>query len=343
MEVDKKKSDIKTQIEYYLSDKNLEADEFFHNLISKNKDGYLGIEYILQCNKVKKAGWTKEEIINSIQDSTLVESNPEKNMIRRKNNTPLPKLDERKLIGIKRAREKKKNKGNNNIKPIILSIKSEKENNISWKDIEAKFKSLNPTLTVLYTRFKKNEGHFGVYPTSSNLRENNNKIKFTKEFKVHHYYFDVKLCEGKELEKFNEENKSHLDLIVNKERNKKIEKKNKTALCEPVTLGGETYDDIAKIKDKYKKMFSRVKDEMIILDEKQAKFIKDLVKYHPEEHIIRRVCEAPFIGVGKIDPHKYDKAFFALDKYKKKLFDFLVYKCPEKIMINQRKKIRRYK
>ena len=30
---EKTKKEIKTQIEYYLSDSNLECDEFFHNLI----------------------------------------------------------------------------------------------------------------------------------------------------------------------------------------------------------------------------------------------------------------------------------------------------------------------
>ena len=135
-----------------------------------------------------------------------------------------------------------------------------------------------------------------------------------------------------------EENQSHLDLIVNKERNKKLKKKNKTILETPVKLGEEEFNDIAKIKEKIRKMMSQVKDELIILDVKEAKFIKDLVKYHPEKDINEKVNEAPFIAVGKIDPHQYTKAFFALDDKKEKLFDFFVNKCPEKILIADFKK-----
>ena len=105
---EKTKKEIKTQIEYYFSDSNLESDEFFHNLISKEKDGFLDLKYILQCNKIKKAGWTKEQIIESIKDSNQIESNPDKSKIRRKDNKPLPNLDEKKLLNKKRYREKKK-------------------------------------------------------------------------------------------------------------------------------------------------------------------------------------------------------------------------------------------
>ena len=68
-----------------------------------------------------------------------------------------------------------------------------------------------------------------------------------KEFDLDGIKFTVKLCEGKDLEKFMEENQSHLDLIVNKERNKKLKKKNKTVLETPVKLGEEEFNDIAKI------------------------------------------------------------------------------------------------
>ena len=66
--------------------------------------------------------------------------------------------------------------------------------------------------------------------------EKKDEINFVKEFELDGVKFTVKLCEGKDLEKFMEENQSHLDLIVNKERNKKLKKKNKTILETPVKL-----------------------------------------------------------------------------------------------------------
>jgi hypothetical protein len=52
-------TELKKQIEYYLSDANLKQDEFFHEQISKN-DGYLPIHLILKCNKIKKLGANEE-------------------------------------------------------------------------------------------------------------------------------------------------------------------------------------------------------------------------------------------------------------------------------------------
>ena len=330
------KKEIKKQIEYYLSDLNLEKDEFFHKIIKEEKEGYLDLEYIMQCNKVKKAGWDKNMIIESIKDSDQIELNPDKTKIRRIGNKPLPELNEKILLNKKRNREKKEDK----ISPIILIFKSDKDNELKWQDIEAKYKALNPTISVLYTRFKTNEGHFGIIPTGANSKneEKKDEINFVKEFDLDGVKFSVKLCEGKDLEKFMEENQSHLDLIVNKERNKKIKKKNKTNLETPIKLGEEEFNDIAKIKEKIRKMISRVKDDLIILDDKEIKFIKDLVKFHPEKEINEKVNKAPFIGVGKIDPHQYTKAFFGLDNDKEKLFEFFVNKCPEKILIADIKK-----
>ena len=328
--------EIRKQIEYYLSDMNLETDEFFYKVISNEKEGYLDLEYIMQCNKVKKAGWNKNMIIDSIKDSELIELNEQKTKIRRKGNKPLPELNEKKLLNKKRYREKKENK----INPIILIYTSDKDNELKWQDIEAKYKSLNPTLSVIYTRFKTNEGHFGIIPSGANLKNKNekDKVNYTKEFNINGIKFSVKLCEGKELEKFMEENQSHLDLCVNKERDKKLKKKNKTILKSLVKLGEEEFNDIAKIKEKIRKMISQVKDELIILDEKDIKFIKDLVKFHPDKEVNEKVNNAPFIGIGKIDPHQYTKAFFGLNDKKEKLFDFFVNKCPEKILIADFKK-----
>jgi len=49
-------ADIKKQVEYYLGDANLAVDDFFRDIISQNKDGFLDLGVILKCNKVKKLG-----------------------------------------------------------------------------------------------------------------------------------------------------------------------------------------------------------------------------------------------------------------------------------------------
>ena len=111
---------IKTQIEYYLSDENLKSDEFFHSKILADPYGYLDLELIMQCIKVRKAHWTKDDIISGIKTSELIELNKEENKVRRKDNKPLPQLDQT-LLQKKRNSDDKKQKKEKaaEIEPVI--------------------------------------------------------------------------------------------------------------------------------------------------------------------------------------------------------------------------------
>ena len=163
-------------------------------------------------------------------------------------------------------------------------------------------------------------------------RKNKNekdKVNYTKEFNINGIKFSVKLCEGKDLEKFMEENQSHLDFCVNKERAKRLKKKNKTNLEEPIKLGEEVFNDISKI----------ISLSFTIAVSIPLFFKSEAIKAKANNPgSCCSLFNATFIGIGKIDPHQYTKAFFGLDENKEKLFDFLVHKCPEKILIDDRKK-----
>ncbi len=76
---------------------------------------------------------------------------------------------------------------------------------------------------------------------------------------------------------------------------------------------------------------------MVVLDEKQTKFIKDLVTFHPDKKIRKKTEEIKYIGVGKLRENEYKKGFFGLNEKKEKMYDFLIYKCPERIMTEDRK------
>jgi hypothetical protein len=64
---------IKKQVEFYLSDKNLSTDAFFHNKISEDKEGYIDLGFIMNCNKLKQLTEDQEEVIEAIKDSTEIE------------------------------------------------------------------------------------------------------------------------------------------------------------------------------------------------------------------------------------------------------------------------------
>jgi hypothetical protein len=116
---------LTTQIEYYFSDKNLENDKFFNekiredlnvlkfsffcfleifNLFSK---GYVDLQFILNCNKVKSLNVTENNIVSAVKNSSEVELDSTEKKLRRKGNKPVPTL---KLLNKKRKSNDKKGK-----------------------------------------------------------------------------------------------------------------------------------------------------------------------------------------------------------------------------------------
>jgi len=124
----------KIQIEYYLSDENLKKDQFFHQKILSNSEGYIDLDYFLKCNKVKNAGWTKEELKEGIKESKELELDKTTERVRRINNKELPELL---LLNKKRKKEEKEDENeekeeeeNESIDPTILKITSNEETKI---------------------------------------------------------------------------------------------------------------------------------------------------------------------------------------------------------------------
>jgi hypothetical protein len=59
----------------------------------------MDIDLLLNCNKIKALGTTKQAIADAIKTSQLVELNSDSTKVRRKDNKPLPEL---KLLSKKR-------------------------------------------------------------------------------------------------------------------------------------------------------------------------------------------------------------------------------------------------
>merc|ERR1711974_125095 len=82
--MEKDYSTLTTQVEYYMSDKNLEFDEFFYNEIESNAEHYISLDIIMNCNKIKKMNVSKEDLCSAVNKSELLELNSDKNSLRRK-------------------------------------------------------------------------------------------------------------------------------------------------------------------------------------------------------------------------------------------------------------------
>lgn len=214
---------IRTQVEYYLSDKNLAHDSFFHAKVSEAEDGYIPIDILLKCNKIKHLGVTDiEEVQIAVASSTEVEVKGE--TIRRKGNKSLPELI---LLEKKRTRSESKPDKKD---PIILSI-SATPNDVKWAVVKEVFNSSNPDLEAVYLRFNKEDGHMAV-------QVNGTELNFKDKLTIEGHEFNFKRCEGDELIDFWSKHGSHLEMCLGGKDSRKT-KKDVNRLRNPVTIGKE--------------------------------------------------------------------------------------------------------
>ena len=344
---DEIKNEIKTQVEYYLSDENLKKDTFFHGLISSDANGYLDIDFILKCNKIKKKGWTKDDLIKGIEISNFVELDSSKKKVRRKDNLKLPELT---LLNQKRKKEEKKDEEKKDEekketkKPkkdeakkeftkddkTILKITSDEISSVYWKTIFAEFKKLNPELNVDYGRFKDNQGHIGIILKKG---QNLDNINLVKDFEIEGKKFKVEKCEDESLDNFWKEHGSHYEYCINQreKHNKTKEMKNlkkKKYLDDKITLGDKEYCNMDVVKNEIKKILNKYKDgEKVDNDDKN--FLMDLLKYHYNYE--EKIKNMDYIIVDRNEKYKFSRCFFIVNKDGNKT-DFSTKKCIENII-----------
>jgi hypothetical protein len=326
---------LRCQVEYYLSDDNLQKDKFFHEKMSGDSQGYLDIDFILNCNKIKKVNATKEEIINACKLSSQLELSGER--VRRSGNKPLPEL---KFLNKKTKRkdedDQEEDKEAENFDPVILEFSADKEPAFKWKAIQDKYRELNPNLSVAYLRFNNNKGHMGVF-------NSHEELKFVENFEIEGVNFTVKRCEGDELINFWKEHGSHFEMCIgrNKKSDKKggrkergREKKDVNYLKNAVTLGDEIFTDVTKIRARARRILTSTKDGEKIASPDHD-FLFDLVKNHNNGEL--KLKNFSFFTSGKPKEHDYSRCFFIIKNDSSKE-DFSVHKCIEKICNENKKK-----
>ena len=335
-----KNLEIKEQIEYYLSDKNLQNDSFFHQKISENPNGYLELNFLLKCNKCKKAGWTLDELKEALKLSDMLELDETETKVRRKGNKPLPELI---LLAKKRKKDDEEDEKEPK-EPIILMFTCKEPNESNWKNVCEAFKTENPELNVIYSRFKSNLGHIAVIPNNDDDEED---LKFKDKFKYDEIEYTVKKCEDEDLIQFYKEHGGHYKKCkeMNERKNKKGKKKekskgkknkkqkvdnnkNNTQLKKEITLGELKFNDASVIKAETRKIINDTKDDEK-LDEKNSKFILDLLKYHHKYE--EKIKDLNYITVGKPENYDSSRCFIAVDKNNNRK-DFSAQKCIDNLI-----------
>ena len=172
---------IRTQIEYYMSDKNLARDKFFRDQIATSKDGYIAIQHFMNCNKVKTQGWTLAQIKEACADSTDLEIKGD--TCRRTGNKALPERAAVSSEVSKRREQKAADKAAADAQatdeydedgrvilvekdfdnPVIVSytakVASGEEFKVDWKCVEKAIKEAFPKLKLIYSRMDPHGGH----------------------------------------------------------------------------------------------------------------------------------------------------------------------------------------
>lgn len=231
-----KESLIRKQIEYYFSDKNLKQDMFFHNKISQDKEGWVDISFIMNCNKIKELTTDQEEIEASIKESTEVEFDKGKNKfyiicvythflckseviiglggIRRIGNKSLPPLE------IKKKEEVKEEIVEDGVitqkdfkNPTIIKFKTEAKEGSedpSWRDLEKDVAEKFSTIKILYSRMKDFVGQIAISSQNPDQKAIDSLLKETITSAGYDYTFEMPSED--ELKAFWEEHGSHYEM-----------------------------------------------------------------------------------------------------------------------------------
>ena len=234
------KAELKKQVEYYLSDKNLVNDRFFHEKISESKDGFIDLTYILSCNKIKqfKLKDATADIAEAIKESAEVEMSADLKQIRRKGSKAVPELSaqakkrDAKAAGKEESKKESKVEeedklpeldargnpilSNNDFEnPIIIHFKAEKPADgfkISWKDVETAVRKDFPRLKIVYSRSDPTEGDLAFSSHRLNGAELEKLTSTTLKVQEHDVTFSKTL--GEELKTFWQKQGGHYQFCI---------------------------------------------------------------------------------------------------------------------------------
>lgn len=334
---------IKTQIEYYLSDKNLETDSFFHDLINNAKDHYIFVGVLLNCNKIKKLTSDINDVIAAIEASELLSLSKDKIKVKRVKD----ELPELKLLGKKRENETNETeKEAETVKEkdeiIIFCIKASSVTELKWKQIQDEIINSNPGLEIEYLRFASDSGHLGIFKSKlDKLKElefsiDDTKIQLIKAegdslidfWKCHGGHLD--LCLGKMNKKKDKKGREKFDSkkVENKPKEDKQDKfdKTKSKLSKPVQLGTMKFLDIKDIRQKSRSILNNIQagEKPHVNDEK---FLKDILSYHPNSN---KGENLDYFTTGQNPDFSGSKCFLIV-KSDGTTEDFSVNKCLDKI------------
>lgn len=332
---------IRTQLEYYLSDKNLETDAFFHSKITENPEGWLDIDHIMNCKKLKTLSTDRKVVADSIEGSKEVEISEDQLKIRRIGNSKLPEL---KVMKTRKRDQKEQEKKEEDAKgelnerhfknPKILAFSIEAKEKANWRDLEKDFALLYPSLRILYSRADEEQtGHLAVCNLGLNQDDLDKLYKTGIESLGKQFTF--KECDKEELNKFWADHGTHYQMCAGqklrrlkkllRDKEKDAKRKKLTEKEKTFTIAGITYSNSNKVKAKAKAIIAQKKDGEV-LEGYEEEFMKHILGFH--ERAADKLKDFSHFTVGKHPEFKQTRCFLVVRKSGEEE-DFSVSKCIE--------------
>lgn len=313
---------LTTQIEYYLSDKNLQNDQFFFDKIANETSGYVDLSIFLNCNNIKKLNASLEDIVLSIKSSKELALSEDQLKVKRiKNELPnfLGKKRKDKESKVEEKNGKEPNKHEHKIdyegnEPTILLISNNKDKPIKWKELIKSLQANLPNHEVIYTRFGNQKGHAAVFEkaTTDELKLDESVLS-ELTFMFDGIEFTVRPSNEEETSLFWKDHGSHYEFCLAsklnelKSKGKNIQSRDNTNILKhPVKLGTEVFAEVGKIKAKAREIFYNAEpgDCIDISNNGDKSFLIALFKYVDDS-----LDENYSVKIEKLNANRHHRSF----------------------------------
>jgi len=257
---------VRKQAEYYLSDMNLKYDKFFHEQISADPEGWLSLDLIVSCNKMKAMKVTPEDVVSSLKGSSI-EVREDGSAIRRPSNAPLPKIEPKPQHGKKTSMHAH----DGGVVAVVKDVPAEH----NWQQVKDSIKAkLPPKTSVWHVSLVSDNRQCTVVfsPFEGDLQ-----FVEQLEFEVGNAKLKAEVCHD---EAFIQALKNLPKPIVEK-REKEVRKRQKER-NRPIIVGTQRFLNIAALKGRVRDILnSRSDGEQLKTDGTDFKLIKAILEYHP--------------------------------------------------------------
>lgn len=296
---------IRRQLEYYFSDDNLVHDKFFNEKILESKEGFVPVDTVLKCQRLKNLKATPEQLIEAVGNSEQLEFNPGSG-IRRKNNKAVPPL-----------KLNKKAKGNKLPEQTveILLVKFPEESKLTWKDLRDAFRSKYIDTNVVYTRLQGCSGHVGVTSDTTldpilagGIDVNNQKGTISK-------------LGGDELLEFWKANGGHFDMCSQSHK-----KKGNFERTKSINMGGKMFSSVSQLKNYVNSVLNGSAEGTV--DPHYHNLLTAVFRLHPNYE--EKGKNLKTFAIGKHPDHPESKCFFIV-KENGEREDFSISKCLQQL------------